>query len=104
MTSLGGFVDAAKVVFTVYGGRVSPDGTAELTGAGSFLAGAAAVGFIIALVTSGKPIWSAQVVARTRLSTTVRWVPIQSASTRPNIRLLNAARREGLAAQARGGD
>jgi len=56
----------------------------------------------VALVTSARPMWSAQVVARTQQSITVRWIPIQSASARPAIRLLNAARHEGLAARARG--
>jgi tetratricopeptide (TPR) repeat protein len=55
----------------------------------------------VALLTSGRPMWSAQVVARTRLSTTVRWIPIESAHNRPNIQLLNAAHRQGLAARTR---
>jgi hypothetical protein len=45
--------------------------------------------------------WTAQVVSRTRVSTTVRWVPLQAASARPNIRLLNAARSAGLAGRSR---
>jgi tetratricopeptide (TPR) repeat protein len=55
----------------------------------------------VALVTTGRPIWRAQLVERTQQSTTVRWVPIQTASQRPNIRLLNAAQHRGLAAQTR---
>ncbi|WP_051531884.1 LytR C-terminal domain-containing protein [Sphingomonas sp. URHD0057] len=55
----------------------------------------------VALVTDGRPVWQAQVVAQTRGSTTVRWVPIMMAQARPNIRVLNAAQRQGLAAQSR---
>ncbi|MDX6367860.1 MAG: glutamate:GABA antiporter [Nocardioidaceae bacterium] len=57
ITSLGGFVDAIKTVFTVYGGSVvqHSDGTvaANLTGLGSVLGGLAAIGFIWALLSSG---------------------------------------------------
>lgn len=57
ITSLGGFVDAIKTVFTVYGGDVTPaaDGTvtATLTGAGKVLGTMAAAGFIWALLSSG---------------------------------------------------
>lgn len=52
ITSLGGFVDAIKTVFTVYGGQVTSKG-AELSGAGSVLGGLAAIGFIWALLSSG---------------------------------------------------
>ena len=55
----------------------------------------------VALVTDGRPAWRAQVVAQTRISTTVRWVPIMSAEARPNIRILNAAQRQGIAAMTR---
>jgi hypothetical protein len=55
----------------------------------------------VALVTTAKPLWQAVVVSRTRLSTTVRWVPIRTASAQPPIRLLNAARHQGLAARTR---
>jgi Flp pilus assembly protein TadD len=56
----------------------------------------------VALVTTGKPMWGTpQLVSRTRTSTTVRWVPLQSASARPNVQILNAARRDGVAARAR---
>ena len=55
----------------------------------------------VALVTDDRPVWQARVVAQTRVSTTVRWVPIMTAEARPNIRLLNAAQRQGLAAQSR---
>jgi amino acid transporter len=41
--SLSGFIDAAKSVFTVYGGSVAPDGTVTLTGWGQ---GFAAVCFV----------------------------------------------------------
>jgi amino acid transporter len=57
ITSLGGFVDAIKTVFTVYGGSVTTaaDGTvtATLTGAGQVLGTIAAAGFIWALLSSG---------------------------------------------------
>ncbi len=57
ITSLGGFVDAIKTVFTVYGGSVVTKGdgsvTADLTGWGSLLGGLAAIGFIWALLSSG---------------------------------------------------
>ncbi|OBC12044.1 amino acid permease [Mycobacterium sp. 852013-50091_SCH5140682] len=48
-----GFVDACRAVFTVYGGRIAPDGTAELWGFGRAAAQVAAVGLIIGLFTSG---------------------------------------------------
>ena len=53
VTSLGGFIDAMKTVFTVYGGSVSADGTANLTGAGHVLGDIAALGFIWVLMSSG---------------------------------------------------
>jgi amino acid transporter len=57
VTSLGGFIDAMKTVFTVYGGSVhtASDGsvTATLTGVGKVLGDLAAIGFILALLSSG---------------------------------------------------
>src|SRR3954471_4571581 len=53
VTSLRGFIDAMKTVFTVYGGDVAKDGTATLTGAGKALGDLAAIGFILALLSSG---------------------------------------------------
>lgn len=53
VTSLGGFLDAIKTVFTVYGGSVAADGTAALTGFGNFLGHLMALAFILALVSSG---------------------------------------------------
>src|SRR3954469_25067635 len=57
ITSLGGFIDAMKTVFTVYGGHIetAKDGTvtATLTGAGKVLGDIAALGFIWALLSSG---------------------------------------------------
>jgi glutamate:GABA antiporter len=57
ITSLGGFIDAIKTVFTVYGGSITTaaDGTvtANLTGFGSVLGHLAAAGFIWALLSSG---------------------------------------------------
>ena len=55
----------------------------------------------VALVTDGRPAWRSQAVAQARSSTMVRWVPIMTASARPNIRVLNAGQRQGLAANAR---
>jgi hypothetical protein len=54
----------------------------------------------VALVTTGKPMWKATVVAQSRTSTTVRWIPMSRVAS-ANIRVLNAARRQGLAAQSR---
>jgi hypothetical protein len=57
---------------------------------------------VVALITyQGPTAWRAKVVARTAQATTVRWVPLREASARPNIRLLNAARHQGLAARTR---
>jgi amino acid transporter len=53
VTNLGGFIDAMKTVFTVYGGSVAADGTANLTGAGHVLGDLAAIGFIWVLMSSG---------------------------------------------------
>jgi amino acid transporter len=53
VTNLGGFIDAIKAVFSVYGGSVAKDGTVTLTGAGSILGGFAAVMFMLALLSSG---------------------------------------------------
>lgn len=53
VTGLGGFIDAIKAVFTVYGGSVAPDGKATLTGLGHVLGGAAALAFIFATASSG---------------------------------------------------
>jgi glutamate:GABA antiporter len=52
ITSLGGFLDAIRTVFSVYGGHTTSSGTV-LTGAGLALGHVAAAAFIIALVTSG---------------------------------------------------
>ena len=57
---------------------------------------------VVTLVTTGRPQWRSKVVARTAQSTTVRYVPLRTAATRPvRIRLLNAARHQGLAARTR---
>jgi amino acid transporter len=53
ITSLGGFLDAIRTVFTVYGGHVARNGTVTLTGAGQILGYIGCFAFIIALVTSG---------------------------------------------------
>jgi amino acid transporter len=53
ITSLGGFIDAMKTVFSVYGGHTAADGTVTLTGFGKVLGDLAAIGFILALLSSG---------------------------------------------------
>ena len=72
----------------------------------------------VALLTGGGPAWRTEVVAQSQRSVTARFVPLKGAATatqtarfvplktamaanRPNIRLLNAARRQGLAARTR---
>ena len=52
VSSLGGFIDAMKTVFTVYGGHTSSGGAVTLTGAGKVLGDIAALGFIWALLSS----------------------------------------------------
>ncbi len=52
ITGLGGFIDAMKTVFTVYGGEVTADG-ATLSGAGAFLGNLTAAAFILVLLSSG---------------------------------------------------
>ncbi len=53
VSNFGGFVDAMKDVFTVYGGSIAKDGTPTLSGAGTGLADLGAVLFILCLLTSG---------------------------------------------------
>lgn len=53
VSNLGGFIDACKAVFTIYGGHVAPDGTVTLTGAGAVFGKGAAIGLIVGLLTSG---------------------------------------------------
>jgi amino acid transporter len=53
VTGLGGFIDAIRQVFTVYGGSVAADGTVTLSGAGTILGGLAAVMFILTVLSSG---------------------------------------------------
>ena len=54
VTSLGGFIDAMKTVFTVYGGHVgATPASTTLTGAGKALGDLAAILFIFALMSSG---------------------------------------------------
>jgi hypothetical protein len=52
-------------------------------------------------VTSGEPLWRSQLVARTRQSVTVQFVPLRPPYRDTRVRLLNAARHEGLAARTR---
>jgi amino acid transporter len=53
ITGLGGFLDAIRQVFTVYGGHVASDGTVTLSGAGTVLGDLAAVMFILTVLSSG---------------------------------------------------
>ncbi|MHC3474075.1 APC family permease [Streptomyces sp. 7R007] len=53
ISGLGGFIDAIRQVFTVYGGHVGADGTVTLSGAGSLLGGLAAILFILTVLSSG---------------------------------------------------
>lgn len=53
ITSLRGFIDAMKAVFTVYGGNVSPGGAVTLSGAGQVLGGIAAAGFVWVIFANG---------------------------------------------------
>ena len=53
VSGLGGFIDAMRSVFTVYGGSIADDGTVTLTGAGAIIGAAAAVLFILCLLSSG---------------------------------------------------
>lgn len=55
----------------------------------------------VALLTGRSHAWGGKVVAASPQKVTARWVPLQMASTRPNIRILNAARSQGLAARNR---
>ena len=55
----------------------------------------------VALITVAQPIWKPEYVARTPQMATVRWVPLKSGPSAPNIVLLNAARHQGLAADSR---
>ena len=55
----------------------------------------------VALLTAGEPAWRPTLAARTAQSTTVHWVALKDSSPRPNVRLLNAARSQGLAARTR---
>src|SRR3954470_25001298 len=52
ISGLGGFIDAMKTVFTVYGGEVTKNG-AELSGFGSVLGNITAAAFILVLLSSG---------------------------------------------------
>ncbi len=56
----------------------------------------------VTLVTTGRPQWRSKLVSRTAQSATIRYVPLRTAQARPvQIRLLNAARHQGLAARTR---
>jgi glutamate:GABA antiporter len=52
LTSLGGFLNAVKLIFTVYGGHVGATGS-TLTGVGRLLGDLVCVGFVVTLLSSG---------------------------------------------------
>ncbi len=52
LTSLSGFLNAVKLIFTVYGGHATATGS-TLSGAGLFLGDLVAIGFIVTLLSSG---------------------------------------------------
>ncbi len=52
LTSLGGFLNAVKLIFTVYGGHATATGS-TLTGVGLVLGDLVAIGFILTLLSSG---------------------------------------------------
>lgn len=53
VTNIGGFIDAIKSVFTVYGGSIAEDGTATLEGWGMVLGDFAAILFVLCTLSSG---------------------------------------------------
>jgi glutamate:GABA antiporter len=53
VTNIGGFIDAIKSVFTVYGGSIAEDGTATLDGWGLILGDFAAILFVLCTLSSG---------------------------------------------------
>lgn len=53
VSGLGGFIDAMKSVFTVYGGEVAADGSATLSGFGQLFGILSALLFILCLLSSG---------------------------------------------------
>jgi hypothetical protein len=55
----------------------------------------------VALVTTAKPLWKTPGNVQMASTTGVRWVALEGSRDRPNVRILNAARSQGLAASAR---
>ena len=53
VSGLGGFIDAMRAVFSVYGGNVAADGTVTLTGLGEIFGAISALLFILCLLSSG---------------------------------------------------
>jgi amino acid transporter len=53
VSNLGGFIDAIKSVFTIYGGSIADDGSATLTGTGAILGDFCAILFILCTLSSG---------------------------------------------------
>jgi hypothetical protein len=55
----------------------------------------------VALVSTGKPIWKSPGNVQVASTGGIRWLALDSSRDRPNVRVLNAARSQGLAASAR---
>lgn len=55
----------------------------------------------VALVTTGHPLWRAGSAPAKLATADVRWVPLRDSTETPNVQILNAARRQGLAGSAR---
>ena len=87
VTSLGGFIDSIKTVFTVYGGHVgATPAETTLTGAGKVLGDIAAAAFIWALISSGTT-WimgadRAEAVAATTVPGRASWAGSRPGSAR----------------------
>lgn len=55
----------------------------------------------VMLVTTGRSPWRPQGASQVLASATVRWIPLGNAAVRPNVQVVNAARRQGIARSAR---
>jgi hypothetical protein len=55
----------------------------------------------VMLVTTGRSLWRPRTAPRELASTQVQWIPLGNAAVRPNVQVVNAARRQGLAGSAR---
>jgi len=55
----------------------------------------------VMLVTTGRSPWRPHGASQIVASATVRWIPLGNAAVRPNVQVVNAARRQGIARSAR---